>query len=311
MSSLYFFFGVMAPYAAITIFVLGLIYRVLRWASIPVPFCIPTTCGQQKSLSWIKTDDLENPHDATGVVGRMIFEVFLFRSLFRNTKAELKAGTGKLIYGGSKYLWLAALVFHWSLLIILIRHLSLLTEPIPSFLLLLQQFDGLFEFTVPNVFLTDALITAALSFLFLRRVLNARIRYISLPADYLAILLLLAVAISGIAMRLIFRVDVVGVKEFALGLLTFRPSIPPESVGLAFYIHLFLVSTLLAYFPFSKLVHMAGVFLSPTRNLANDSRMRRHVNPWDYSVKVHTYAEWEDEFRDVMKAAGLPLEKES
>jgi nitrate reductase gamma subunit len=77
-----------------------------------------------------------------------------------------------------------------------------------------------------------------------------------------------------------------------------------------FYIHLLLVSTLLAWFPFSKLMHMGGVFLSPTRNMANDSRMRRHINPWDAPVKVHTYEEYEDEYRDKMKLAGLPVEKE-
>ena len=56
-------------------------------------------------------------------------------------------------------------------------------------------------------------------------------------------------------------------------------------------------------------MHMGGVFLSPTRNLANNNRMKRHVNPWNYPVKTHTYAEWEEEFRDKMKAAGIPLER--
>jgi hypothetical protein len=67
---------------------------------------------------------------------------------------------------------------------------------------------------------------------------------------------------------------------------------------------------LVAYFPFSKLVHMAGVFMSPTRNMANNNRMVHHTNPWDYPVKVHTYEEYEDEFRDKMKAAGIPVDKE-
>ena len=84
----------------------------------------------------------------------------------------------------------------------------------------------------------------------------------------------------------------------------------PETISPLFYGHLFLVCVLLAYFPFSKLMHMAGVFLSPTRNLANNNRAVRHVNPWDYPVKVHTYEEYEDEFRDKMKAAGIPVEKE-
>ena len=44
--------------------------------------------------------------------------------------------------------------------------------------------------------------------------------------------------------------------------------------------------------------------------MANTNRLVRHVNPWDYPVKVHTYEEYEDELRDKMKAAGLPVEKE-
>jgi nitrate reductase gamma subunit len=100
----------------------------------------------------------------------------------------------------------------------------------------------------------------------------------------------------------------VSVKELTMGLATFHPVVP-EGIGSLFYIHLFLVSVLFAYFPFSKLVHMAGVFLSPTRNLPNNSRMVRHINPWNYPVKVHTYEEYEDEFREKMIEAGLPVEK--
>jgi hypothetical protein len=80
-------------------------------------------------------------------------------------------------------------------------------------------------------------------------------------------------------------------------------------VGTIFYIHLFFVSILLAYFPFSKLMHLGGIFLSPTRNLTTDTRAKRHVNPWNYPVPVHTYEEYEDEFRDKMIEAGLPVDK--
>ena len=45
-----------------------------------------------------------------------------------------------------------------------------------------------------------------------------------------------------------------------------------------------------------------------TRNLANASRARRHVNPWNYPVKVHTYEEYEDDFREKMIEAGLPVD---
>jgi nitrate reductase gamma subunit len=95
-----------------------------------------------------------------------------------------------------------------------------------------------------------------------------------------------------------------------MGLVSFSPVVP-DGIGAMFYVHFFFVAVLFAYFPFSKLVHLGGVFMSPTRNLANNSRVRRHVNPWNYDVKVHTYEEYEDEFRDVMKAAGMPLEKDA
>ena len=148
-----------------------------------------------------------------------------------------------------------------------------------------------------------------LTYLFFRRAVFPQIRYISLPADYFAVLLILGVVLQGVLIRLVFKTDVVSVKELAMGVLTFSPTIP-ETVGLAFYIHLFLVTVLLAYFPFSKLVHGPGILFSPTRNLRNDSRMRRHVNPWNHPVKVHTYEEYEDEFRDKMKGVGLPVEKD-
>ena len=94
-----------------------------------------------------------------------------------------------------------------------------------------------------------------------------------------------------------------------MGLVTFRPEIP-DTAGTVFYVHLLLVSALVAYFPFSKLMHAGGIFLSPTRNLANTTRAKRHINPWNYSVPTHTYDEYEDEFRGKMKEAGIPLEKE-
>jgi nitrate reductase gamma subunit len=110
-------------------------------------------------------------------------------------------------------------------------------------------------------------------------------------------------------MRWWAHTDVAAVKRFALGLATFHP-IAPVGVGLLFYVHLFAASALAATIPFTKLTHMAGVFFSPTRNLPNRSRARRHVNPWQTPAQVHTYAEWEDEFRDRMRAAGLPLERQ-
>ncbi len=303
-----FLFGVIVPYAGISIFLIGVVAQVVKWARSPVPFHIPTVAGQQKSLPWIKSSKLESPHTTLGVIGRMALEVLLFRSLFRNTKAEIRNGP-KLTYGSSKYLWVGAILFHWSILIIFLRHFRFFVQPIPSFVNILQNIDGFLQVGLPGLLITDVLISAALLYLLFRRIIDSKLRYISLASDYFPLLLLLSIVTTGILMRYFDRVDLINVKELAIGLFTFHP-IVFAGIGVLFYIHLFLVSVLIAYFPFSKLLHMPGIFLSPTRNLANNSRMKRHVNPWNYPVRVHTYDEYEDEFREKMKDAGLPVEKE-
>jgi nitrate reductase gamma subunit len=298
--------GVFIPYAALALFLGGLAYRVVRWALTPVPFRIPTTCGQQRSLPWIRRARLENPSTRLGVVARVALEVLLFRSLFRNTQTELHAGP-RFVYSEQKWLWLAALAFHWSFLVIFIRHLRFFLEPVPAWIVKLQAVDGFFQVGVPELCITDVLVVAALGYLLYRRLADSQVRYLSLTNDFFPLLLLLGLALSGVLIRYFARIDTVAVKQFALGFVTFRPVVPPE-VGPLFFVHLTLVSTLIAYFPLSKLVHMPGIFLSPTRNLANNNRMKRHINPWDYPVNVHTYQEWEEEFREKLVAAGLPLE---
>ncbi|MCK5126197.1 MAG: sulfate reduction electron transfer complex DsrMKJOP subunit DsrM [candidate division Zixibacteria bacterium] len=304
---LQYLFGVIIPYAAITLFLAGVILKVLKWAGAPVPFRIPTTCGQQKSLSFIKADNLEAPHNIWGVLGRMILEVFFFRSLFRNTKTEIK--DEKIVYGSDKLLWAAGLAFHYSFLFIFLRHFKFFAEPVPQLMSIMQKLDGFFQIGVPELFLTDIVFIGAVTVLFIRRVVIPQVRYISLPADYFPLYLILGIGGTGICMRYFSKVDIVAIKQLATGLISLNP-IVPEGIGIMFFIHFFLVCVLFVYFPFSKLMHFAGVFMSPTRNLINNSRVKRHINPWNPEVKVHTYAEWEDEFREVMKDAGMPLEKE-
>jgi nitrate reductase gamma subunit len=299
--------AVLVPYAALAVFLAGFVWRIVQWGRAPVPFRITTTCGQQQSLPGIESAPLESPSGPATVVGRMALEVLLFRSLFRNNAAEI-AGR-RPVYSSAKWLWGFALLFHWSLLIIVLRHLRFFTEPVLPWVSGLISLDGFFEIGIPTLFLSDAAVLAGLSFLFLRRVIGPRLKYISLFTDYFALLLIAGIVTTGLLMRHFFPADLLAVKNLALGWVTFAP-IAPDGTGLVFTLHLCFVFVLLAWFPFSKLMHAGGIFLSPTRNLANDSRARRHVNPWNAPVKVHTYDQYEDEFRDKIKLAGLPVEKE-
>jgi nitrate reductase gamma subunit len=301
------FFGVIIPYLAIIIFVLGFINRIIDWARSPVPFRIPTTCGQQKTLPWIKPASIDNPSTTGGVIVRMILEVVFLRSLFRNTKCELKEGS-KISYEWEKWLWLFSLAFHWAFFTVLFRHLRFFTEPVPACVELVAKLDGFLQIGLPILMLSGVVLLAAVTFLFLRRIWIPQVKYISLGSDYFPLFLIFGIAFTGILMRYFTKVDIVGVKAFTMGLVTFKPHIT-EGIGSIFYIHLFFVSVLLAYFPFSKLMHLGGIFMSPTRNLANNSRVKRHINPWNYPVKVHSYGAYEDEFREKMIEAGLPVEK--
>ena len=303
-------FGIVIPYLAMGLFIGGFCYRVIQWAKSPVPFKIPTTCGQGYSLPWIKRDRLEAPVNAPEVAGRMFLEIFFFRSLWRNTKADALAGP-QLTYESSKWLWLFGILFHYSFLVIIIRHMRLFLDPIPSLVKGLEFADGILQIDAPSMYLTDATILLGLALLFGRRLFNRQVRYISLANDFFPLFLIFFIALTGILMRFFLRdgIDIIAIKRLAVGLVTFHPAIISD-LGSIFYIHLFLVSCLLAYFPFSKLMHMGGVFLSPTRNMANDTRMRRHINPWNPEIKPHSYAGYEDEFREDMIEQGIPVEKE-
>lgn len=301
-------FGVVLPYAAAALFVVGIVARVLSWARVPVPFRIPTTCGQQSSLPWIRQQKLDNPHNTLTVIGRMALEVLFFRSLLRDTKARMVDGR-RLVYDTQLWLWLGGMAMHWAMLVIAIRHLRMMTDPVPSLVTFLQMADGFLEVGLPVIYVSTVVFLAGALLLLVRRLTNPQVRYISLISDYFPVFLLLGIGLSGFWLRHLERTDVVAVKELALGLAQFAPVVP-ESISPLFYGHLTLACVLLAYLPFSKLTHMAGVFLSPTRNLANSNRRVRHVNPWDYPVKVHGYEEYEDELRDKMKAAGVPVDKQ-
>jgi nitrate reductase gamma subunit len=189
--------------------------------------------------------------------------------------------------------------------------MRLFLNPVPAVIEWLDWADSMFEIMTPSLYMTTAGLLAGVVFLFGRRLLNRQVRYISLANDYFPLVLIFAIGVTGLLMRHFLRggIDIVAIKQLAVGLVTFQPVINTD-IGSIFYIHLFLVSALLVYFPFSKLMHLGGVFMSPTRNMKNNSRAVRHINPWNPDIKAHSYAGYEDEFREFMVDAGIPVEKE-
>ena len=199
----------------------------------------------------LKIPTMPAPTTRGGVVVRMFFDVVFFRSLFK----------------ANKWIWLFGWAFHIALAIVLLRHLRYFLQPVPSIVVLVQPFGVL----------AGLAMVAALLALWVRRFLVPRISYVSDPSDHLILALLLAIGLSGLSMKFFAHTDIVAVKAFILGLIYFNwqplPADPPLLV------HLALVAVLMFVFPFSKLLHAPGVFFSPSRNQADDSRARRHVPP--------------------------------
>ncbi len=220
----------------------GLLYRMIRYVRTPVPLVIPTTPA---------------PTTRMGVAVRMTREIVLFQSLFK----------------GSKWTWLFGWLFHFGMLIALVRHLRYFTEPVWWWVSMLQ-WAGIYAGIV---------MALGLAGLWARRLLVDRVRYISAPSDHLMLALLLAIAGSGLVMKYWVHADIVALKAFTLGLITFDwQPLPADPVLL---VHLTLVIMLMVVFPFSKLLHAPGVFFSPTLNMKDTPRERRHVAEWAEDVK--------------------------
>ena len=189
------------------------------------------------------------PTTQRGVVARMFREVVFFESLFKS----------------SKWTWLFGWAFHFGLVLALLRHLRYVTDPVWSWVAFLQS---------AGVYAGYAMVFGLVG-LWGRRFFVDRVRYISAPSDHLMLALLLAITGSGLLMKYVWHTDVVALKQFSLGLLNFQLSpLPADPVLL---LHLGLVIVLMIIFPISKLLHVPGLFFSPTRNQADNPRERRYV----------------------------------
>lgn len=219
-------------YLATALLVFGLAWKMLGYARTPAPLKIPTTPA---------------PTTRSGVVFRMFQEVVFFASLFKS----------------NKWTWLFGWLFHFGLLIVLLRHLRYFVAEPWFWIHWLQPFGKYASLAM----------VGGLAGLWFRRLAVDRVRYISSPSDHLMLLLLLMIGITGMLMTFFEKVDIIGLKAFFLGMLRFDLQPLPADILIVF--HLSLVLILMIIFPFSKLLHAPGVFFSPTLNQVDNPREQR------------------------------------
>jgi len=236
-------------YVAIAIFIIGITNKILQYARVPAPLKIAVTPA---------------PLTKSGVVWRFFTEIVFFNSLFRATK----------------WTWIFGWIFHLSLLLAFFRHLRYAVSP--DFILwplinleVVQSFGKYAGF---------AMLFGLLG-LFGRRMFVDRVRYISSPSDYLMLLLIMAIAGSGLFMNYVARTDIVQLKAFVLGLFFFDWQNLPNDITLL--VHLTLVLSLLVIFPISKLLHAPGLFFAPTRYQIDNPREKRHLSPWAAEMEAN------------------------
>ena len=153
-------------------------------------------------------------------------------------------------------------------MLVLLRHLRYFQDPVWAPIVFVQFFGTWAGLTM----------VAGLAGLWARRFLVDRVRYISTPSDHLHLALLIAIGLTGLAMRFVAHTDIVAVKAFMLGLMAFE--IRPLPADPLLLVHLSLVALLMMIFPISKLLHAPGLFFSPSRYQVDNPREARHLAAW-------------------------------
>lgn len=225
-----FFVGQVLPYIAGAVFLIGVTYRVLGWLRVPVPFQLTI---------------FPAPRDSAGRLTAVGGELLFFKSLYKN----------------DKNLWLWAWLLHVSLAMVIGGHIVGIYFLMNQFTLIgltpaASQAMSSFLGTVSGLMLLVALIV-----LLYRRFATPEVKRLSDPADFIDLLFVLAVVITGNHMRLPgVHADLPAIKAYIGSLLVFNPlPLPDDAIFVA---HFTTVMLFLIYFPFSKMIHFAGFLVN-------------------------------------------------
>lgn len=225
-----FFIGVILPYLTIIVFLVGMGYRFYGWFKLPSP---PMTL-------------YPTPSDKGAKFIELLKETLFFKSLFCSDKV----------------FWTGAFIFHVMLALIFIGHFRVVAE--------LQVIWNIFKLTPEQVNqLTGtlgggagAIIFITVIYLLFRRIVIPRVQEITASPDFLTLLLILLVVITGNAMRFSEHFDLNITRQYFAALFTFSNPLVFFPQDRMFLLHFLLAQLLIIYIPFSKLLHFGGIFFS-------------------------------------------------
>jgi len=221
--------GAILPLVTLLIFIGGMIYRIYVWKNLPSPkmtlFPAPESSGKQ--------------------FVELMKETFLFKGLFK----------------GDKILWAIGWVFHAMLALILIGHLRVFSAGPDRMLAALGMSpEHIDTMSATSGGAAGLIILACVIAIMIRRMVVPRVREISSPEDFFALFLILAIILTGDAMRFLSHFDLKQTHDYFYGLVTFSSIQLPDNSW--FIAHYLLVQLLIVYIPFSKILHFGGIFFT-------------------------------------------------
>lgn len=167
----------------------------------------------------------------------------LFGRLFRAGADILLLRTS---FFADRWAWIFGLLFHFGLLLVLLRHLRYFLDPA-----WVGPLWSVVELEQPFGFYGGMALPLGAACWWIRQIVLKQNRVISGWADHLVMALLIAIPLVGYA-NTIVHTDIVAVKTYATGLVLFDwKNIPTDPLLLT---HLWLVAALMLVLPFSRLL---------------------------------------------------------
>lgn len=224
--------GQVLPYVAVAVFLVAMIWRLRTWKKLAAP-----------AMTLFPA-----PANETANLKNVLKEVLFFPSLFR----------------GDRVLWVFAWVFHASLALIAVGHLRVFTNVDALFLAMGMSEENILTMSSVAGGAAGIVILASVVLLLVRRMSLPRVREITGVADYLALLLLGAIIVTGNVMRFgAEHFDLSLTREYFAALARFANVTTMEALNHnAFVVHMCLAFLLILVIPFSKILHFGGVFFT-------------------------------------------------
>jgi nitrate reductase gamma subunit len=149
-------------------------------------------------------------------------------------------------------LWAGELLFHASLVLVLLRHLRLVLDPVPGWVWAIQPWGLIAGYLLPFT----------LIYILVIRLLTEQVKYSS-PGNLFLLISLFVISLTGVMMHAWWKPDIIGIKLFMHGIFSLRPVDWPG--GWLSTIHLIAVLVIIPYLP-------THIFIAPAVMLEAQSR---------------------------------------